>query len=98
MECTVHTTIEVERLFSLVNVTKTNKRDRMKTQTLEALMTVKKNLPRIQDLCTNFPEFLSKAVVTKLVSLRKITIMYSKLATTVKLMQIVKDQFLATNL
>jgi len=66
MECTVHTTIEVERLFSLVNVTKTNKRDKMKTQTLEALMTVKKNLPRIQDFCTNFPDILSKAVVTKL--------------------------------
>jgi len=39
----------------------------MKTKTLEALMTIKKNLPRVQDLCSNYPEILSKAVVTRLI-------------------------------
>jgi len=38
----------------------------MKTQTLEALMTIKKNLPRVQDLCTDYPEILSKLVVNRL--------------------------------
>jgi len=62
----MHTTSEVERLFSLVSVTKTKRRGKMKTQTLEALMTIKKNLPRVQDLCTDYPEILSKLVVNRL--------------------------------
>jgi len=62
----MHTTSEVERLFSLVSVTKTKRRGKMKTRTLEALMTIKKNLTRVQDLCTDYPEILSKLVVNRL--------------------------------
>jgi len=94
----MHTTSEVERLFSLVSVTKTKRRGKMKTQTLEALMTIKKNLPRVQDLCTDYPEILSKLVVNRLArDNKRVESLQQQHEILAKLRRIAKHLVLATN-
>jgi len=62
----MHTTAEVERLFSLVNLTKTKPRNRLKTPTLEALTKVKKNIVGINKVCTYHADIIAKPIITKL--------------------------------
>jgi len=62
----MHTTAEVERLFSLVNVTKTHRRNKLKTETVEALMMIRKNVRKTKEIFAEFPQLLSKSLVTKL--------------------------------
>jgi len=45
----MHTTAEVERLFSLVNVTKTHRINKLKAETVEVLMIIRKNFRNMKE-------------------------------------------------
>jgi len=62
----MHATAKVERLFSLINLTKTKPRNKLKTPTLEALMKVNKNIVDINRVCICHPEIIAKPIITKL--------------------------------
>jgi len=62
-----HTTAEIERVFSLVKLTKTPNRNRMKTETLEALITTK-NHSQKKNIIDLYPRLITQATSTKAIS------------------------------